>query len=240
MNCAVVTPVGPGHQRFAEEARESVRRAKAFSIGPFESVEHVLIDDTAGAMGRSAARNSAVAEAAGRGVDWIFFLDADDVLLPETFERVAPFAGEHDAVWGAICEWPAGAETCRVRAHQDVPIVGVMDVLRIDPFYTLQMGHFVRTQVALATPFAVNLNAGEDFDYYLRLWLNHRCTKIALPLFINRRGRHSTGPKSATGSDWRQSVGRVMLDFVRHNKAQIRAALQAQRNASGVLQGAGE
>jgi FkbM family methyltransferase len=68
------------------------------------------------------------------------------------------------------------------------------------------MGHFVRTAVAAQHPFNVDLNTGEDFDYYLRLWEHQRCVKIDKIFFANRRGQQSTGPRSATGEDWRRTV----------------------------------
>jgi glycosyltransferase involved in cell wall biosynthesis len=227
MNCAVITPIGPGHETLYSEARASVDKAVAFSKGPFENILHKAVDDTAGSLGRSAARNLAVREAAAANIDWIFFLDADDLLAPEAFERAAPLMQDRDAIWGAICEQTFGAETCTLRAKQTAPLRNIIDILKTDPFYSLQMGHFVRTSVAQATPFSTELNAGEDFDYFLRVWTNYRCAKIAAPLFINRRGCHSQGPKSATGADWRANVGRIMLKFLNDNKARISAIAKA-------------
>jgi FkbM family methyltransferase len=75
---------------------------------------------------------------------------------------------------------------------------------------TLQMGHFVRTTAAIETPFNVELDCGEDFDYYLRMWSRFRCRKVAASLFINRRGFHSIGPRSASGRQWRDAVERII------------------------------
>jgi FkbM family methyltransferase len=75
------------------------------------------------------------------------------------------------------------------------------------------MGHFVRTEVAARIRFDVEMDAGEDFKYYLELWRQARARKIESVLFVNRRGAHSVGPKSADGSQWRAATTRVLGDF---------------------------
>lgn len=206
MKCAIVTPVGPGHEKLFAECQESIRLAYTTSPGPFEDVLTISIDDTAGEIGRSAARNEAVKRAAADHVDWLFFLDADDLLLPEAFKTITPYIGAYDAIWGSIAEMKPGCEEAVLRTPQVAPIRDIENVLTADPFRTLQMGHFVRTQIALENRFDETMNTGEDFDYYLRVWDQWKCIKIEEPLFINRRGVHSIGPKSANGADWRISV----------------------------------
>ena len=39
------------------------------------------------------------------------------------------------------------------------------------------MGHFVKTEVALANPFDEQMNAGEDFKYHLQVWRANSCIK---------------------------------------------------------------
>lgn len=123
----------------------------------------------------------------------------------------------YDAIWGAICELNKGEQHPKIRPKQDIPIQTVQDILQVDPFYSLQMGHFVRGEVAAENPFCVKLDTGEDFDYYLRIWHKYRCVKLKVPLFINRRGMHSKGPKSAPGSAWRRSVKEVKHQFAKEN-----------------------
>jgi len=234
MICAVITPIGPGHAGLYAEARASVRAAAEQGRGPFSEILELPVDDTQAKLGRSRARNLAVSQARERGADWLFFLDADDLLMPDAFTRVLEAVQTHEAIWGAICEQQAGSsEGWKLRAKQDLPLGNVFDVLNADPYYTLQMGHFVRTAVAAATPFDETLDTGEDFDYYLRVWLRSRCTKIPHPLFINRRGQHSTGPRSATGVDWRKNVVRVMSRFVAANGPEIRAILVREGRIPG-------
>jgi glycosyltransferase involved in cell wall biosynthesis len=232
--CTVITPIGPGHAEASAACVESVKHAMAFSTGPFSSVEHLTIDDTQARLGRSAARNHGVRTAAAAGSDWLFFLDADDLLLPEAFTRLEPWIETHEAVWGAICELTADSPAPRIRALQDQPLRTLAEFLQSDPFYALQIGHFVRTRVALALPFAEHLDTGEDYDYYLRVWANHRCTKIAAPLFINRRGQHSSGPRSATGREWGRTVRRLRLQFISDHRDELRVLGVGHGNRAGV------
>ena len=206
MKCAVVVPVGPGHEYLVEDCIESVQEAFARDHGPFAELSVVRIDDTQGLLGRSEARNRGVGEAGRLGAQWIFFLDADDVMHLDAFASVAPHVGEWDAIWGAICELAPDEIGGVIRPGQIEEIRGIADLLVHEPWLTLQMGHFVRTRVAQDNPFNVGLNCGEDFDYYLRLWSTCRCTKLPVPLFYNRRGFQSTGPRSATGKDWMRAV----------------------------------
>ena len=68
------------------------------------------------------------------------------------------------------------------------------------------MGHFVRTDLAADILFDKDLDFGEDFDYYLRLWNGRRCIKIPTALFLNRIGHSAQGPRSGNGLQWRPHV----------------------------------
>jgi len=221
MKCSIITPIGPGHEQLFLQCENSVKNAIVQSMGPFTEITHRPIDDTQGLKGRSASRNYKVAEAVADGTDWIFFLDADDLILPDAFQKITDAVKEYDAIWGAICELKIGTEYLQIREKQGVPIGSVEDVLLMDPFFSLQMGHFVKGEVAVANPFNVELNTGEDFDYYLRIWDKYSCIKLKVPLFINRRGMHSKGPKSASGVDWRRSVNEIIQQFKRERQIQL-------------------
>ena len=227
MKCAVIIPVGPGHEYLAEDSIDSAGSAFAANSGPFSEVTVVRVDDTQGLLGRSAARNKGVAEAQAQGAEWLFFLDADDLMDPGAFGVMADYHADHDAVWGLICELNQDEETYTVRPGQLSSIQRLEQVLTNDPTLTLQMGHFVRTGVAASTPFDTAFDCGEDFDYYLRLWERFRCRKIATPLFLNRRGLHSTGPRSATGRQWSEAVRSVIK--ARCRAAQLVCELRCER-----------
>lgn len=213
MQCAVITPVGPGHEALAAECGASVLAA-ATSPGRFSAVEHLVVDDTVAALGRSAARNRAVRQAVARGFDWLFFLDADDLMAPGAFTAVSSHLDHLDAVWGSIVEHDADRGVGVLRLPQVMTIDRLTELLLFDPYISLQMGHFVRTAVAAAHPFDEALDAGEDFDYYLRVWRAARCRKIDAVFFVNRQGMHSTGRRSADGAQWRREVA-VRIDRCR-------------------------
>jgi len=99
-------------------------------MGPFTEITHRPIDDTQGLKGRSASRNSEVAEAVARGADWIFFLDADDLILTEAFEKVMDAVKHYDAIWGAICELKKGAYYPQIRDEQDLSLIHISEPTR--------------------------------------------------------------------------------------------------------------
>lgn len=182
MDVQTIIPLGPGHEDIVQEAIDS---------SPFECL---VVDDTEGHFGRSHARNCGVQEAEA---EWLFFLDADDVFHKD-YKKAFKYFKDYDAVYGLINDG-------QIRIPQ-VRSLTFKDLLDKDPYQTLQMGHFVRREIALRHPFNENMNCGEDFDYHIRLWRHHDCIKIPYSLFVNRRGHHSTGPKSADGEDWRIAV----------------------------------
>ena len=207
-SCAVITPVGPGHEEtYFSYCLPSIEHAISYGTGPFVRVEPIDVPDLQGNLGRSRARNLGVVEAVERGFDWIFFLDADDFLFESVFEDAASHLLEVDALWGLICEARFGDLTsARLRPNQVRTMDRLDELLGNDPFMTLQMGHFVRAEVAAAVPFDERMDTGEDFRYYRRVWSRYRCKKMERVFFLNVRGRHSTGPRSADGRMWREAV----------------------------------
>ena len=199
MNCAVITPIGPGHKQLFEECKQSVQSAIYHSSGPFHNIRMIIIDDTKGEIGRSAARNRGVKNANEQNIEWLFFLDADDIIHHHAFKLAADYINSYDAIWGNIVELQPNTTTAILRVPQVITMKSIKELLLFDPFITLQMGHFVRTDIALQNKFDESMDTGEDFDYYLRIWKNFRCIKISDPLFINRRGFHSKGQRSAGG-----------------------------------------
>lgn len=198
-------PVGPGHEKLYQRAVDSVRIA-TLSKGPFDVVNIRAGDDREGENGRSATRNelARLSEA-----DWLFFLDADDLLHPNAFQSVAPYLAldSFDAIFGQIYEMESGC----IRQRYQVPLItDYKTLLAFDPYLTLQIGHFVRREVFIDLLFNETMNTAEDWDYYLRLWKKYRCTKISEPLMINQKGKHSIGPRSATGQEWVSDVNRIL------------------------------
>ena len=98
LTCAVITPVGPGHENLYRECQVSVERAWRENHGPFSGISHIAIDDAEGRYGRSRARNIGMQRAAQREVDWLFFLDADDLMVPGAFGEMNQHVESYDAV----------------------------------------------------------------------------------------------------------------------------------------------
>jgi FkbM family methyltransferase len=231
LRVAVVTPVGPGHAELYGQCRASVESAWRRGHGPFAAISLIAIDDGEGKLGRSRARNIGIDRALAAGADWLFFIDADDLMVEGAFEAVAPYISGHDAVWGLILGLSPGAQRPHLRIPQIVRMDRLEDLLWFDPFLTLQMGHFVRAAVAQANRFDEALDAGEDFDYYLRLWSNHHCAKVACEFFINRHDRHATGPRAASAVDWGRAVrGRQQAERAQRGLSADAAAAITLRN----------
>ena len=196
MNLAIVTPVGPGHKDLAKHAEQTVMDAVRYSKGPFADVSWIRIDDIKGELGKGRARNRAIPIAIEQGADWIFWLDADDFLDMRALARMTPELMEnYDAIWGRIItlEGPRqGQVTPRCYA----------DMIARNPFFTIQIGFFVRVSVMQENRWHEGMNCGQDYEMYLRLWKNYQCVKLDCPFFVNRRGHHSGGPRARTGRDW--------------------------------------
>jgi glycosyltransferase involved in cell wall biosynthesis len=198
--CEVLIPVGPGHESMADGAADSVQMAEIFSRGPFDAIQVRPIDDTAAQRGRSAARNFGLSESVA---DWIFWLDADDVMLPEAFKAAEPYVDTYDAIWGKFAQLDGQYILDRYQAYG---FSTYEDLLKLHPMCSIKIGHFVKREVALAHPFSTTMDCGEDWDYYLRVWQSVKCIKHSEPTYAKRSGRQSTGPRSATGKKWKEVV----------------------------------
>src|ERR1041385_7053558 len=163
MRIVVITPVGPGHQEYVKECAASVRReierCKTFSAS------HLIIDDTEGKLGRSKARNIGLETPA----DWYFLIDADDTMEPGALD-LCDF--ESPATFGAI-----NLKGQMKAGYLNIYPCGWREIRRFGAVGTLSMGFFLRGDIGLK--FNEGLDAGEDFEFYLRL---PHFTKVESPL----------------------------------------------------------
>ncbi|WP_127900737.1 FkbM family methyltransferase [Solirhodobacter olei] len=217
MKCGVITPIGPGHRTlFEDRCLPSVERAVAYSKGPFEEITLYRMDDGEGRHGRSNRRNAAIRQAAEEGVDWLFFLDADDELTPNAFEafgRVLAETPDLDAAFGLLCHFDEDGNP-GLREGQPERLDSYGELIAWDPFVALEMGHFVRTEAAAQIGFDETMDTGEDYTYYYALWQRFRCVKRPEIFYVIRRFQSSSGPRSASGSDWSAVVGRLWAEQV--------------------------
>jgi len=196
MTVAVIIPVGPGHERPAIHAERSARLAWATNRGPFKSMRVAVVDDTRGALGRSAARNRGMND---NPADWHFLLDADDAMMTRAFPLVDLDAA---ATFGTV--WLCG----RRYFHDRWPLTRA-DIGQHGARGTLSMGCFVRGDLGLR--FDESMDIGEDFDFYMRLpgW-----TKRDKPLVnIGYREPSATGPRSQVNGDWLGACNAVIAKY---------------------------
>ena len=157
MRVAVIIPVGPGHEEVSEEAVEScfaAARHPAWEISPF------VVDDTRGEMGRSHARNVGTREALGEGADWLFYLDADDVMHAgalRALEIAVHVQPDLEAVWGEV--WHAfglydnSKERRLLQLREErsnkcvAPLEGWPAILANGPFACIHLGMFIKPEL---------------------------------------------------------------------------------------------
>lgn len=199
MKLAIITPVGPGHEKPAEQAIDSVNRAIEYARGAgklwFTRIRHVVIDDTKGLMGRSRARNEGMVDA-----DWYFFLDADDRMSKEAL-TLNDFNAT--ATFGAVC-----LDACVY--EKNVYPCGWEEIVKFGAAGTLSMGFFCRADVARQIRFNEKMDQGEDFDFYMRL---PSFVKIEKPLVeIGYQTPSAVGPRGYNEIDWIGICNKVIRD----------------------------
>jgi glycosyltransferase involved in cell wall biosynthesis len=199
----VITPVGPGHETQAHRAIASVAEAERQFSGSrvgFTQIRHVVVDDPNGRLGRSHARNIGMTR--NPDASWFFFLDADDTMRPDAlfrndFSSPATF-GEVSLNGKAFLRnvFPCGWHEIAARGARG----------------TLSMGFFVKASAARSLRFDESLDAGEDFDFYMRL---PGFTKIEHPLVdIGYDQPSAGGPRGYDVIDWTGICNDVIARYV--------------------------
>lgn len=229
MDCSIIIPVGKGHEQTVNTAIGSAMQAAEEGLGAFTNI-HILagLDD---GRGRSAVRNALMNGPLERMLvrstgddpktapfesEWVFFLDADDVMCNSKiwggspFESVEDYLVDFDCIWGPIFE--LSKDNKITMREQSGNISTYREFLEYPSFNSVQIGHFARRSTFL--DFNENMGYCEDVDLYLREWKLLRCLKQDIPFFLNRRGLHSWTKKGGgpNGRDWSEKAEELMAE----------------------------
>jgi glycosyltransferase involved in cell wall biosynthesis len=121
---------------------------------------------------RSAARNNGVAHASGQ---FISFLDADDILLPDKLaEQVAFFDANppYDAVYSLVTYFQDNGKRRWYTVKRATPFGDITSSLLYGNFITMNSPLFRKSAVDRVAGFDVSFSRYEDWDFLLRLSLS--------------------------------------------------------------------
>ena len=173
MHIGVLIPVGPGHEKLAIDARKSVLDAD-WPDG--WKIDTYVLEDHKGEVGRGRARNVLTYTAQQEGCDWVFYLDADDLVFPGAFrgfEVAVHVNPDLEAVWGEIWSeraWSAHGEIqmLDVRRYRSCrsPLSTFEELLAGGPHGNLCMGCFIRPSLwEKVGGFYEDWDVGEDHEF---------------------------------------------------------------------------
>lgn len=199
MKLTVITPVGPGHERWVHDCTESVRAASK-APGPFTDLEHMVVTDE-GPIGRSRLRNAMMRDATN--TDWFFFLDADDEMASDALLNFARYPhAELDAVIGATGGYTRSGLS--LRKFRNVYPRTAEDLTKLKgPEGLFALTGFYRTGPSLETLFNVDTDTCESFEFACAFASMFRWYKVREMLtWIHCERASATGARGYHGLDW--------------------------------------
>ena len=230
MYIAFLIPVGPGHQKLVQDAMTSILDA-SWPKGWRHDV--FTFDDTAGQFGRSFGRNALAERATREGADWLFFIDADDLLDPDAMVWVQDAITrrpELEAIWGQITRqraWRGGDGLVQrlevMRSDDDVaPISDFASLLDLPGHSTLRVGNLLVPELFdRVGGFIDRLDVGEDHEFHYATAAHAKAfEKVAAPLvWIRTWLEGASGPRGYVKGDPRlvqhRSLGERVAQYWR-------------------------
>lgn len=219
MNLCVVIPVGPGHEVASARAIESVLAAWGAHSPAWSFLHLEAVNDTLGALGRSAARNEGIASCPE--ADWYFLLDADDTMMPEALS--VPMPEGKDALFGPAhaLYWPSNRERKPAKHLTAQPPRDWKSLLTQGPVQSYMMGNFYRGSALRAHLFREDLDHGEDWEHHLSFLAKHEWAVSDIPLALADCTQPSAGGPRGGSVRW----GKVSQPFFDYWKKRGRIPL---------------
>lgn len=235
MKVAVLSPVGPDHERFIPRAFSSAVTAWRADRGPFTGFEHFFFDDRRAYYGRALARNHLLARARSWGADWIINLDVTDLIHPLAFRaigaelerdpRLGHICGCHSMILrrevallsardGAELEPDASGLYHVYRTRFDICPMSWDDVMENQSFGTSGTLTATRADVAWKIGFLPELPAGDVWEWTLCVMASTRFVKVPRPIVVIDRVTPGSGRGSAGSISDHADTLEVMLEVL--------------------------
>lgn len=157
-------------------------------------LKYIKLDNN---VGRGEVRNYGIIEAQG---EYIAFLDADDVYLPDKLKVQSKYLDEHTMVEGVSCQYYNGNEVLEPQSlSKGLP--SYFQSIFGSQFSNLEVGTvgimLRRRVIEKVGMFDSKITRGQDTDLIIRIWRHYRIDFISKPLFIYRRHENNTGSFTA-------------------------------------------
>lgn len=232
MKVVVVTPVGPGHERWVDWCRETVTRAsRRRRRGPVDEIFHSIILDLKG-KGRSLARNRAMERHAD--ADWYFFLDADDEMHPDAFRLFDVYRERNPMVRAFIGSAVLKRKGKEIPHKAEVYPTSREEILAFDSCHGLfAMPGFYGGPECRELWFDEAMDRCESFDFTMAFVMAHDWMKCKSPFaFICPDRPSAWGPRGYRRIDWFKECQPVLDGWKERGPVPLTKDDVARRRAS--------